>query len=123
MFDCFIHLDATDPMLVYTWRQEAETKMIAAKGTGMTEEQVKRFVDGCRCWVNIPSLLLNQILTTIAYRLPLIRALHRDAASGGTQGEARASASTDSGAKSYRSGRREDMTNMIKMDRWQVSTT
>lgn len=48
MFDCFVHLDATDTRLVYTWRQEAETQMIAAKGTGMTEEQVKRFVDGCK---------------------------------------------------------------------------
>lgn len=56
MFDCFVHLDATDPMLVYTWRQEAETKMIAAKGTGMTEEQVKRFVDGCKYWVPILAL-------------------------------------------------------------------
>lgn len=48
MFDAFIHIDAEDPKWVYDWRLEAEVKLRAAKGSGMTDEQVKRFVDGCK---------------------------------------------------------------------------
>jgi pantothenate kinase-related protein Tda10 len=47
MFDAFIHIDAENPKWVYGWRLEAEVKLRAAKGSGMTDEQVKRFVDGC----------------------------------------------------------------------------
>lgn len=32
---------------VYEWRQEQERTLRASKGTGMTEEQVNHFVDGC----------------------------------------------------------------------------
>ena len=39
--------DAENPHFVYEWRQEQERTLRAAKGTGMTEEQVKHFVDGC----------------------------------------------------------------------------
>jgi pantothenate kinase-related protein Tda10 len=39
--------DAEDPRFVYEWRQEQERTLRAAKGTGMTEEQVNHFVDGC----------------------------------------------------------------------------
>jgi hypothetical protein len=39
--------DAEDPRFVYEWRQEQERTLRAAKGTGMTEEQVSHFVDGC----------------------------------------------------------------------------
>lgn len=39
--------DAKNPRFVYEWRQEQERTLRAAKGTGMTEEQVKHFVDGC----------------------------------------------------------------------------
>lgn len=39
--------DAQNPRFVYDWRQEQERTLIAAKGTGMTEEQVNHFVDGC----------------------------------------------------------------------------
>ncbi|KAF5015487.1 hypothetical protein F66182_13168, partial [Fusarium sp. NRRL 66182] len=46
-FDAFIHIDAQDSRFVYDWRQEQERTLIAAKGTGMTEEQVNHFVDGC----------------------------------------------------------------------------
>jgi D-glycerate 3-kinase len=48
MFDAFIHIDAEDPKSVYTWRVEAEVKLRIEKGSGMTDEQVKRFVDGCK---------------------------------------------------------------------------
>lgn len=44
--DAFIHIDAQNTHFVYDWRQEQERTLIAAKGTGMTEEQVNHFVDG-----------------------------------------------------------------------------
>lgn len=39
--------DAQNPRFVYEWRQEQERTLRAAKGNGMTEEQVNHFVDGC----------------------------------------------------------------------------
>lgn len=39
--------DAQDSRFVYEWRQEQERTLRAAKGNGMTEEQVNHFVDGC----------------------------------------------------------------------------
>jgi len=48
MFDAFIHIDAENTKWVYRWRLEAEVKLRAAKGSGMTDEQVERFVDGCK---------------------------------------------------------------------------
>lgn len=47
-FDAFIHIDAEDAKWVYTWRLEAEVNLRIEKGSGMTDEQVKRFVDGCK---------------------------------------------------------------------------
>ncbi|OJJ46580.1 hypothetical protein ASPZODRAFT_132650 [Penicilliopsis zonata CBS 506.65] len=44
--DALIHIDAQDSHFVYDWRQEQERTLRAAKGTGMTEEQVNQFVDG-----------------------------------------------------------------------------
>lgn len=41
------HSDAENPRFVYEWRQEQERTLRAAKGAGMTEEQVNHFVDGC----------------------------------------------------------------------------
>ncbi|CRG91246.1 putative kinase mug58 [Talaromyces islandicus] len=38
--------DAKNTRFVYDWRQEQERTLLATKGTGMTEEQVNRFVDG-----------------------------------------------------------------------------
>lgn len=43
--DAWLVLKVADPSFVYRWRQEAETKMLATGKTGMTEEQVKDFVD------------------------------------------------------------------------------
>ncbi|KAJ5617530.1 hypothetical protein N7537_002644 [Penicillium hordei] len=44
--DALVHIDAENPHFVYEWRQQQELTLRAAKGTGMTEEQVKHFVDG-----------------------------------------------------------------------------
>jgi D-glycerate 3-kinase len=51
--------DAQNPRFVYEWRQEQERTLRAAKGTGMTEEQVNHFVDGC---TYIFELLIPNIL-------------------------------------------------------------
>jgi len=45
-FDAFIHIDAEDTGFVYDWRQQQEAALRRDKGTGMSEEQVTRFVDG-----------------------------------------------------------------------------
>jgi D-glycerate 3-kinase len=45
-FDFFIHIDTNDLQNVYTWRLQQEHKMIEAKGSGMSDEQVRAFVDG-----------------------------------------------------------------------------
>ncbi|KAH7389657.1 P-loop containing nucleoside triphosphate hydrolase protein [Phaeosphaeria sp. MPI-PUGE-AT-0046c] len=45
-FDVFIHIDTNDLQNVYTWRLQQEHKMIEAKGAGMSDEQVRDFIDG-----------------------------------------------------------------------------
>lgn len=45
-FDFFIHIDTSDLRNVYVWRLEQEHKMIAAKGSGMSDDQVRAFIDG-----------------------------------------------------------------------------
>jgi D-glycerate 3-kinase len=45
-FDFMIHIDTDDLRNVYTWRLEQEHKLIAAKGTGMKDEEVRAFIDG-----------------------------------------------------------------------------
>ncbi|KAH8681580.1 putative Uridine/cytidine kinase [Xylariales sp. PMI_506] len=45
LFDAFIHLDAENTEYVYDWRLEQEVKLRQDKGTGMTDEQVVKFVD------------------------------------------------------------------------------
>ena len=45
-FDFFIHIDTDDLRNVYTWRLQQEHKMIETKGSGMSDEQVRAFVDG-----------------------------------------------------------------------------
>lgn len=44
--DAFVHIDAQDPLSVYRWRLEQEAGLRAARGSGMTDEQVRHFVDG-----------------------------------------------------------------------------
>jgi D-glycerate 3-kinase len=46
LFDAFIHIDAEDLMYVYEWRLEQEHALWKEKGTGMSDELVKEFVDG-----------------------------------------------------------------------------
>ena len=44
--DAIVWLNARDIKFVYIWRLQQEHAMKAALGRGMTDEQVKRFVDG-----------------------------------------------------------------------------
>ncbi|QSZ33774.1 hypothetical protein DSL72_005345 [Monilinia vaccinii-corymbosi] len=44
--DIFIHLDARDTHYVYEWRTQQEQELRREKGAGMTDDQVKLFVDG-----------------------------------------------------------------------------
>lgn len=45
-FDAFIHIDAEETDFVYKWRQEQEKVLREEKGSGMSVEEVTRFVDG-----------------------------------------------------------------------------
>jgi D-glycerate 3-kinase len=45
-FDAFVHIDAQNPLFVYDWRLEQEAGLRAAKGSGMSDEEVRHFVDG-----------------------------------------------------------------------------
>lgn len=45
--DAFIHIDAADLQCVYKWRLEQEAGLRTKKGSGMTDDQVRIFVDGC----------------------------------------------------------------------------
>ncbi|RFU23664.1 hypothetical protein B7463_g12674, partial [Scytalidium lignicola] len=45
-FDAFIHIDAEETGFVYEWRLEQETALWRDKGSGMTDEEVVKFVDG-----------------------------------------------------------------------------
>lgn len=45
LFDAFIHIDAENTEWVYDWRLEQEVQLRREKGTGMTDEQVVKFVD------------------------------------------------------------------------------
>ena len=44
--DALIHVDASDPKFVYQWREEQERVLRESKGSGMTSEQIRAFVDG-----------------------------------------------------------------------------
>lgn len=46
LFDLFVQLEAKDLKYIYQWRQQQENHLIQMKGTGMTPQQVARFVDG-----------------------------------------------------------------------------
>ncbi|EMC93527.1 hypothetical protein BAUCODRAFT_75553 [Baudoinia panamericana UAMH 10762] len=45
-FGAFIQIDAEDTQYVYDWRLQQEAALRAAKGTGMTDDQVLSFVNG-----------------------------------------------------------------------------
>lgn len=44
--DAFVHIDAEDPQYVYRWRLQQEEGLRLKKGSGMTDEEVRIFVDG-----------------------------------------------------------------------------
>ncbi len=44
--DGLIHLDAAHPNFVYDWREQQERMLREIRGSGMTDEQVRHFVDG-----------------------------------------------------------------------------
>jgi len=45
-FDAFIHIDAQETNYVYEWRLEQEQRLREEKGSGMSDEKVREFVDG-----------------------------------------------------------------------------
>jgi D-glycerate 3-kinase len=67
-FHGFIHLDAQDIDFVYKWRLEQEHAMIAVKGSGMTDQQVRQFVDG---YMPAYELYLEKLRTS--YWAPTLR--------------------------------------------------
>lgn len=46
MLDVLVHMDAQDISFVYDWRITQEHMLIEAKGQGMSDDEVRRFVDG-----------------------------------------------------------------------------
>ncbi|KAM0281803.1 hypothetical protein ACHAQH_003385 [Verticillium albo-atrum] len=46
LLDVFVHVDAEDTSYAYDWRAQQEVALRAERGTGMTEEEVVKFVDG-----------------------------------------------------------------------------
>lgn len=48
-YDLLIHLDAEDIGFVYEWRIEQERELRSRMGSGMTDAEVVKFVNGCRC--------------------------------------------------------------------------
>ena len=44
----FVNSDALQTHFVYDWRLEQEARLRESRGTGMTDAQVIKFVDGCR---------------------------------------------------------------------------
>ena len=46
-FDAFVHIDAAYTPWVYKWRLQQEQNLREEKGSGMSDEGVKRFIDGC----------------------------------------------------------------------------
>jgi D-glycerate 3-kinase len=45
-FDAFIHIDAEETGFVYEWRLQQEAALRREKGSGMSDEMVREFVDG-----------------------------------------------------------------------------
>lgn len=45
LLDAFVHIDAEDTEYVYAWRLQQEEALRRERGTGMTDEQVVKFVD------------------------------------------------------------------------------
>jgi pantothenate kinase-related protein Tda10 len=62
--------DAEYPLYVYDWRLQQEAALRAAKGRGMTDDQVVHFVNGCKsCY---PKLGTPHIVAEAQTRLSCI---------------------------------------------------
>jgi len=42
-----VHLDAAELSYVYDWRIQQEHELIKLRGSGMTDEDVRAFINGC----------------------------------------------------------------------------
>lgn len=73
-FDAFVHLDSLDINFTYKWRLQQEHALIAKRGSGMTDEQVKRFIDGYMpaYEMYIPGLREQTLLTRPNRQLRLV---------------------------------------------------
>ncbi|CAN6643464.1 probable ATP-dependent kinase Tda10p [Trichomonascus vanleenenianus] len=70
-FDALVHLDAEDIGYVYDWRLEQEHKMIALKGSGMSDAGVRKFVDGYMPAYELYNDALRQSVDTKMLRVGL----------------------------------------------------
>lgn len=66
MLDAFVHIDAEQTTYVYDWRLQQEAALRASKGTGMTDEQVIHFVNGCK-FAQTPTLLPTRQNVRLSY--------------------------------------------------------
>lgn len=44
--NAIVHIDAAVPLSVYEWRLQQEVTLREVRGAGMTDDQVRHFVDG-----------------------------------------------------------------------------
>lgn len=77
-FDALVHLDTEDLRNVYEWRWQQEQALIAARGSGMGEMQVDRFVKGYMplyelCLDQLRSGFFDPALHRITYRIVFSR--------------------------------------------------
>lgn len=61
--------DADDTLYVYDWRLEQESAMRKAKGTGMSDEQVVNFVNGCEYFTNMSMIAKTDFEIQITQRM------------------------------------------------------
>ena len=59
MLDAFVFIDAEDTQYVYDWRMQQERALRADKGTGMPDDQVINFVNGCKCRATMSTMHLQ----------------------------------------------------------------
>lgn len=73
-FDAFVHLDSLDINFTYKWRLQQEHALISKRGSGMTDEQVRKFIDGYMpaYEMYIPGLREQTLLTRPNRQLRLV---------------------------------------------------
>ncbi|KAG5355618.1 putative kinase mug58 [Yarrowia sp. C11] len=73
-FDAFVHLDSLDINFTYKWRLQQEHALIQKRGSGMTDQQVKKFIDGYMpaYEMYIPGLREQTLLTRPNRQLRLV---------------------------------------------------